>query len=81
MVPEFNDWCFDASRKPGDTGIVYGESTNYKGYHVMYFVGDDLPYWQVQVSDALKEEAMNEWYNSYGEGHTIEKGSGIKYVG
>lgn len=81
MVPEFNDWCFDVSRKPGDTGIVYGESTNYKGYHVMYFVGDDLPYWQVQVSDALKEEAMNEWYNSYGEGHTIEKGSGIKYVG
>ncbi len=32
MVTEFNDWCFDASRQPGDTGIVYGESLNYKGY-------------------------------------------------
>ena len=34
MVEEFNDWCFDAARKPGDTGIV---ETPY-GYHVMYFV-------------------------------------------
>ena len=35
MVDTFNDWCFDASRKTGDTGIV---KTTY-GYHVMYFVG------------------------------------------
>ena len=35
MVDTFNDWCFDASRQPGDTGIV---KTTY-GYHVMYFVG------------------------------------------
>ena len=34
MVPSFNDWCFDASRKPGDVAIV---ETDY-GYHVMYFV-------------------------------------------
>ena len=34
MVPEFNDWCFDESRQPGDTGLV---KTSY-GYHVMYFV-------------------------------------------
>ena len=35
MVKEFNDWCFDAAREPGDTGLV---KTQY-GYHVMYFVG------------------------------------------
>ncbi len=34
MVTEFNDWCFDASRKTGDHGIV---KTSY-GYHIMYFV-------------------------------------------
>ena len=34
MVPEFNDWCFDASRKYGDSGLV---KTDY-GYHLMYFV-------------------------------------------
>ena len=34
MTEAFDAWCFDASRKPGDTGIV---ETNY-GYHIMYFV-------------------------------------------
>lgn len=42
MVTEFNDWCFDSARKPGDTGIV---CTDY-GYHIMYFVGTcDHAYW------------------------------------
>lgn len=34
MVEAFDAWCFDESRKPGDTGIV---ETDY-GYHIMYFV-------------------------------------------
>lgn len=81
MVQEFNDWCFDPARKPGDTGIVYGESSSYKGYHIMYFVGTDLPYWQVLVTDDLKEEALNEWSETFTQDHTIEQGSGVKYVG
>ena len=40
MVKEFDEFCFDAGRAPGDTGIVYGESGSYAGYHVMYFVGE-----------------------------------------
>lgn len=43
MVASFNDWCFDASRQPGDTGIV---ETDY-GYHIMYFVSQaDTYYWK-----------------------------------
>ncbi|MEI8200564.1 MAG: peptidylprolyl isomerase [Eubacteriales bacterium] len=34
MVKSFEDWCYDAARKPGDTGIVQSEY----GYHVMYYV-------------------------------------------
>ena len=34
MVKEFEDWCFDASRQKGDTGLV---KTKF-GYHIMYFV-------------------------------------------
>lgn len=37
MVEAFNDWCFDESREPGNTGIVKTEF----GYHVMYFVRAD----------------------------------------
>ena len=78
MVDTFNDWIFDASRQPGDTGIV---ETTY-GYHVMYFVGQDLPYWKVQVTNALKDQDFNTWYTEKTDGYTGEmKDSGMKYVG
>lgn len=35
MVTNFNDWCFDESRRVGDYGIV---ETQF-GYHIMYFCG------------------------------------------
>ena len=77
MVPTFNDWCFDASRKPGDNGIV---ETDY-GFHIMYFVGENEPYWKVQVRSSLANTAMDEWYKGFTENHTIEKNdSGMKYV-
>lgn len=78
MVNTFNDWCFDASRKPGDSGIV---ETSY-GYHIMYFVGQNDPYWKVQVRTDLTNAAMDEWYMGFTADHTIEKNdSGMKYVG
>lgn len=45
MVQSFNDWCFNASRKKGDSGIV---KTDY-GYHIMYFVSNNGVYWKSQV--------------------------------
>ena len=36
MVSEFEDWSFDETRAPGDTGII---RTSY-GYHIMYFSGN-----------------------------------------
>lgn len=57
MVEAFNDWCFDPARQTGDTGIV---ETEY-GYHVMYFVGEDLPAWQVEVTTALANEDYSAW--------------------
>ena len=77
MVTNFNDWCFDDARKPGDTDIV---ETNY-GYHIMYFVGQDLPYWEVRVTNTLKNNAFNEWTESLHQDYTVTEGSGMKYVG
>lgn len=51
MVPEFNDWCFDASRKTGDTDIV---KTSY-GYHVMYFVNRNILWKQYAEQDMTNE--------------------------
>ena len=77
MVTAFNDWCFDAARKAGDTDIV---ETSY-GYHIIYFIGQDLPYWQVRVTNTMKNNAMNTWLESLQQDYTITEGSGMKYVG
>ena len=58
MVQAFNDWCFNAARKTGDTEIV---ETEY-GYHVMYFVGEsDVTYRDYMIESNLRSEAMTEW--------------------
>ncbi len=64
MVTEFNDWCFDASRKPGDTGLV---KTKF-GYHIMYFV-DSMEAWRSsaradllsEMKTKLVEDAMSQY--------------------
>lgn len=59
MVPEFENWCFDASRKTGDYGIV---KTTY-GYHIMYFVGSDYVWYATAEADMLVEKG-NEFLQS-----------------
>ena len=78
MLEAFEEWCFDDSRKPGDTGIV---KTDY-GYHIMYFIGDDQPLWYINAEKTLRDPDMTEWQEnlvaSY-EAVTSEKG--MNYVG
>ena len=53
MVDEFDAWCFDPARQPGDTGIV---KTSY-GYHIMYFSSTgEHAYWYVRA----EEDYLNE---------------------
>ena len=61
MVVAFENWCFDESRKTGDTGIV---ETEY-GYHVMYFVGDsDVTYRDFQITNELHSADLAAWQES-----------------
>ena len=59
MVTEFNDWCFDESRQPGDTGIV---ETSY-GVHVMYFDSFGSLYRDVLVENALRSADYTAWHD------------------
>lgn len=67
MVQSFNDWCFDASRKTGDTGIV---QTSY-GYHVMYFAAKGLPQWQSDVKNDMENAAYQTAYDALCEAHPV----------
>ncbi len=66
MVPTFNAWCFDSSRKAGDTAIV---KTQF-GYHIMYFESKgNLNVWQYTAQQALAshdgEHALTDLEDSY----------------
>lgn len=56
MVTEFNDWCFDANRQPGDFDIV---KTDF-GYHIMYFCESRL-----QWKDYAKEDLLSQMSNEF----------------
>lgn len=78
MVTEFNDWCFDASRKAGDTGVV---DTQY-GAHVMYFSGTNLNRWQTEAAAVLQNEDYTEWEDGLVENiSTVRNESGLKFIG
>lgn len=82
MVPEFNDWCFDSTRKAGDTGVVYGTNGSYEGYHIMYFVGENDMLWKLTAESTLRDRDMTEWLTSFGVDPVIEKiESGMELVG
>ena len=76
MVTNFNDWCFNSSRKAGDTGIV---ETEY-GYHVMYYVGDsDYTYRDYQIETALRSADAQAWYDETVEAMSVTDGD-FRYI-
>ena len=76
MVTAFEDWCYDDSRKAGDTGIV---ETEY-GYHIMYFCGNsEETYRDFMIRSELTSDAITEWYNGIVDGASVTDGE-IKYL-
>ena len=83
MVPEFDAWIYDESRKVGDTGIIFvNQEGYYTGHHIMYFdgVGETI-YWESEVEDAMRNEDYNKWYGSLNTDLPIKEHTGMKYVG
>ena len=66
MVEEFDSWCFDTSRKTGDSGIV---KTTY-GYHVMYFEGASEAWYATVLAD-LENETYNAKYKELAEQYPV----------
>ena len=60
MVQEFNDFCF-GGHKSGDVDVVYGESSGYAGFHLVYFVGEGDLYSNVIARSDMRETALNDY--------------------
>lgn len=80
MVEEFDAFCFEG-HKPGDTGIVYGESGSYAGYHVMYYVGEGELYSRIIAKNDLLSADMTAWFEELIAPYEAKEAFGIKLVG
>lgn len=68
MDTNFNEWCFDESRKPGDYGLV---ETTY-GWHVMFYSGDsETTYREYIITEDMRTEDMNNWLASLEEKYPV----------
>lgn len=81
MFEGFNDWIFDESRQPGDTGLVENPQQGQQGWHLIYFQGQNELAWKVNVSDTLKYDRTNEWIDGLVADLEVTQGSGLSYVG
>lgn len=72
-VPEFLDWCFEAGRKVGDTGII---KTDY-GYHIMYMkeIAKE-PVWKSTIREQLSTKAYTDYENSITKADSLAEASG-----
>ena len=80
MVEEFDAFCF-ADHQSGDTGIVYGESGSYAGYHVMYYVGEGMLYSDYLADTELRNDATSAWIEEREAANPTKEGFGMKFVG
>ena len=80
MVEEFDAFCFEG-HKPGDTAIVYGETSSYAGYHIMYYVGEGQLYSDYIAESAMRSEALQAWLTELSSGYEAVTGFGYRLVG
>ena len=80
MVQNFNDFCF-GGHKTGDTDIIYGESSSYTGYHVVYYVGEGMPYSSYIAKNELLSDDIAAWMDAAKEATPTKDGFGMKFVG
>lgn len=55
MVPDFEKWSVDDSRKYGDTGIVKSDY----GYHIMFFI-NDCPEYESKIIAQIKSDRLSD---------------------
>lgn len=80
MVPEFNDFCFDPARKPGDVGIVYCTSSSYEGYHVIYFVDHGALYSEQLARRDMTQADYEVWKNERLPAYTVTEAFSFRFA-
>jgi len=81
FIADFANWAVDPARKTGDTGLVKNTGSSTKGWHIMYFVGQNAPVWQLEVEAAKANEDATAWLDGLVEAAEVVRQDGLNNVG
>ena len=80
FIADFANWATDPERKVGDTGLVKNTASSTKGWHIMYFVGQNDPVWQLEVEAVMANEDATEWLEGLVEAGEVARLDGLKNI-
>lgn len=80
MGEDMNSWLFSTDRAAGDTTIIESTTSSYYGYLIVYYVGQDKPYWQYKAVNSMRDEDVSTWESDLESEYTATEQDGMKYV-
>ncbi len=79
MVPGVNDFLFNQGHAAGDTDVVFGQSSGYAGYHVMYYVGENARYSNLLAESVARSEDYEARYQELISSYEAVTGFGMHF--
>lgn len=80
FIADFTNWAIDPARKVGDTGLVKNTGSSTKGWHIMYFVGQNEPVWKGEARAAIAGEDTAEWLDGLVEAAEVTRLDALENV-
>lgn len=80
FIADFTNWAIDPARKAGDTGLVKNTGSSTKGWHIMYFVGQNEPVWKGEVRTAKASEDAAKWLEGLVEAAEVTRLDAVNNV-
>lgn len=76
LIAEINEWCFDDSRKSGDSEIFNLEN----GSYIVYYSGKKDEEWKVNSRKAMEKADYNDLYYAFDENYKVSFSESFKKV-
>ena len=80
MVDSIDSFLFAEGRAVGDTTVVEGSNGSYRGWHLVYYVGEGRNARLALAETPLHDSEQQAWLEDLISGYTLSTGSGLRYV-
>ena len=80
MVHGVDHFLFHEGHVAEDCDLVYGESSSYIGYHLIYYVGENRRNCDILAENALRTEDFNAKAEELASAYTVVEGGGRRFI-